>query len=67
MDTHGTSGDEENVTNLAYILKLVPIGLDVELDAGEKERAIKDGPESFILNRWLCHLLRWERLERRLS
>lgn len=51
------------MTKLVYILKLVPTGLGVKLDVGEKERAIKDGPEGFSLSRWLCHLLRWKRLE----
>lgn len=51
---------------MAYTLKLVPIGVGVELDAEEKERKINDGPEGFSLSRWLCHLLRWKRLEKRL-
>lgn len=51
---------------MAYILKLVPRGVGVELDGGEKEKTINDGPEGFSLSRWLCHLLRWKRLEKRL-
>ena len=58
--------EEKKVTELAYVLKLVPTGFGVELDVGEKERTIKDGPEGFSLSRWLCHLLRWKRLEKRL-
>lgn len=57
---------KEKVTKLAYILKLVPTGVGVELNIGEKERTINGGLEGFSLSRWLCHLLRWKRLEKRL-
>lgn len=39
-DEDGASAEEE-ATNLAYILKLVPTGLGVELDVGERGREIK--------------------------
>lgn len=54
------------VLTLKYVYQLGRLLFFVELDIGAKERTIQDGPEGFSLSRWLRHLLRWKRLEKRL-
>lgn len=44
----GVHSGEEEVTNLACILKLVPTGLGVKLRVGEREEQSKMAPRVFV-------------------
>lgn len=64
LDQYDTSAEGE-VTNLAYILQLVPIRLPIELDVSWRERTIKDNPAGFT---WAGgYVIRQERLEKKMS